>query len=258
MGKTHMYNLTELQKETIRWIVKEVRAGNLQEEFSVIRAYTGDSILGFNETEKNNNLPSLSDGTLYALKVSGLIYFKVTTDINVVHCTLLGDAYKAVDSNFGDLIVSLKKTAFSIFNPVSGNYQYDLFVIMPFKQELKPIYADHIKKAAERLNLTIARGDDFFTNHSIMQDVWSAIYQAKIIIADCTDKNPNVFYEIGLAHAIGKPVILITQNENDVPFDLRHIRYILYAYTPPGMMKFENALSITISTIFEDIRLFGK
>jgi hypothetical protein len=51
-----------------------------------------------------------------------------------------------------------------------------------------------------------------------------------------------VFYEIGLAHAIGKETILILRSLADVPFDLRHLRFIVYKYTPPGMKAFETAL----------------
>ncbi|PSB23573.1 hypothetical protein [Stenomitos frigidus] len=125
----------------------------------------------------------------------------------------------------------------------------DLFVLMPFKPEMKPLYDDHIVKVADDLNLSVARGDDFFTAHSVMLDVWSAICSAKVIIADCTGRNPNVFYEIGLGHVLGKPVILITQNNEDVPFDVKHMRYIQYSYTPRGMLEFEKRLAETIKTI---------
>jgi hypothetical protein len=52
-----------------------------------------------------------------------------------------------------------------------------------------------------------------------------------------------------MAHTVGKPVILITQNEDDVPFDLRHIRYITYEYTPSGMTAFESALAKTLQNL---------
>ena len=125
---------------------------------------------------------------------------------------------------------------------------FDLFVLMPFSPDLKEVYEDHIKNAAVSLNLKIARADDFFSASAVMQDVWNAICKSRLIIADCTGRNPNVFYEIGLAHTVGKSVILITQNIEDVPFDLRHIRYIPYEYTPHGMKKFEVDLANTIRT----------
>jgi hypothetical protein len=143
--------------------------------------------------------------------------------------------------------------SYPIFGTPNRKYTYDLFVLMPFSLNLKPVYDDHIKKVAQTQNLSIARADDFFSQNSIMYEVWSAIAQASILIADCTGKNPNVFYEIGIAHTLGKPVVLITQNQDDVPFDLRHIRYIYYDYTPPGMIKFENTLAATILEIMKDI-----
>jgi hypothetical protein len=124
----------------------------------------------------------------------------------------------------------------------------DLFVLMPFTQELKPVYEDHIRNCADGLHLSVARGDDFFTAHAVMGDIWNAISSSRGVIADCTGRNPNVFYEIGLAHASGKPVILITQNVEDVPFDIRHLRYIQYDFTPRGMRVFEKRLIDTLKT----------
>jgi hypothetical protein len=125
----------------------------------------------------------------------------------------------------------------------------DVFVLMPFIDELKPIFATHISRVVQGLGLTVGRADDFFTAHAVIQDVWTAIWRTRVLIADCTDRNPNVFYEIGMAHTVGKPVILITKHETDVPFDLRHLRFIKYVYTPPGMDAFESSLGSTIRTV---------
>jgi hypothetical protein len=125
----------------------------------------------------------------------------------------------------------------------------DRFVLMSFQPELRPVYEDHITKVATQLRLSVKRADDFFTAHAVMQDIWAAICGAQILLADCTGRNPNVFYEIGLAHVVGKPVVLITQNAEDVPFDLKAIRYIQYEYTPRGMSLFETKLSKTILEI---------
>jgi hypothetical protein len=68
-----------------------------------------------------------------------------------------------------------------------------------------------------------------------MQDVATLIDRSRVVIADCTTRNPNVFYEIGIAHTLGREVILIAQRESDVPFDLRHLRYIEYSTDPTGL-----------------------
>jgi hypothetical protein len=124
-----------------------------------------------------------------------------------------------------------------------------VFVMMPFHDELKPIYEGHIRAVTKSLGLHVARADDFFTTGSIMADIWSAINSAAIIIADCTGRNPNVFYEIGLAHARGKATILITQTMDDIPFDLRHLRVITYDFNPHDMDKFDEALGKMISEL---------
>jgi hypothetical protein len=123
--------------------------------------------------------------------------------------------------------------------PSSQGSQIDLFVLMPFIPKLKPVYDDHIIGVANSLSLRAVRGDDIFSTDAIIKDVWEAINLAKVIIADCTGKNANVFYELGIAHTIGKEVIMITQDIEDIPFDVRHIRSLVYEYTPRGMKEFE-------------------
>jgi hypothetical protein len=132
-------------------------------------------------------------------------------------------------------------------------HKLDVFVLMPFKANLLPVYEDHIKPTCASMGLTVRRADDFFTAHSVVWDIWKAIVSARLIVADCTDRNPNVFYEIGLAHTIGKPTILVTQKSEDVPFDLQHLRHITYQLTPRGMRDFEAKFKETVQNV-----LFGE
>ena len=133
-----------------------------------------------------------------------------------------------------------------VFGRPKGTPTSDVFVLMPFKAEFLPIYDDHIKPVCERQNLSCKRADDFFGSKTIIDDVWELIANSKILVADCTDRNPNVFYELGIAHTLGKKVIIITQSGDDIPFDIRHIRYVKYDYTPRGMKTFESNLSAFI------------
>ena len=135
--------------------------------------------------------------------------------------------------------------------PARAGSRLDVFVLMSFAEELRPIYDDHILNVAKSLNLVAKRADDFFGAHHIISDVWEAINSARVIIADCTGRNPNVFYEIGVAHTLGRTVILITQNSNDVPFDLQAIRYIEYKYEPRGVKLFEENLARTLKAELE-------
>lgn len=123
------------------------------------------------------------------------------------------------------------------------------FVLMPFAQEMKPIYDDHIRKVADSVGLDCQTAADIFGPTQIIEDIWEKINRARILIADLTGKNPNVFYEVGIAHTVGKDVLLITQNMEDVPFDLRHLRHIQYEYTPRGMQLFESKLKATLLNV---------
>ncbi len=129
--------------------------------------------------------------------------------------------------------------------PKSGEWP-EVFVVMPFLEVLKPIYDNHILPVVRGLDLTCKRGDDFFSDESIIDEIWSAIYYSTLCIAECTGRNPNVFYEMGLAHTLGRPCILIAQSTTDIPFDVRHKRIIIYENTPAGLEKFRTMLTRAI------------
>jgi hypothetical protein len=106
--------------------------------------------------------------------------------------------------------------------------------MMPFHPHFDAVYAT-LKRTAEEAGLRCRRADDIWENPAVMQDVVSLIDRSRIIICDSTGRNPNVFYETGIAHALGREVILITQNEADIPFDLRHLRYVSYLNNGEGL-----------------------
>jgi hypothetical protein len=111
------------------------------------------------------------------------------------------------------------------------------FVLMPFKPSFDRLFKEIIQPAVWHSGFSCYKADDFFSPKPIMEDIWTQICKSKVIIADVTGKNPNVFYEIGIAHTVGKPVILITHDKNDVPFDLAHLRYIIYSDNIDGWNK---------------------
>ena len=125
-----------------------------------------------------------------------------------------------------------------------------VFVLSPFGDPFDTIYPDHIKPTIEAIaGLRCLRADDIYDNRAIIEDIWQYTNEARILISELTDRNPNVFYETGIAHTIGKEVILITQSMDDVPFDLRHLRCIVYDYTPRGMQNLEDNLKNTVVNI---------
>jgi hypothetical protein len=116
------------------------------------------------------------------------------------------------------------------------------FILMPFTPDWAVrIYNKVLLPIIEKCGLEVQRADNLF-GHNVMEDVWSAINSAFIVIADVTGRNPNVFYELGIAHTLGKNVIILTQNKDDVPFDIQHFRYILYADNKDGYETLEDLL----------------
>lgn len=101
------------------------------------------------------------------------------------------------------------------------------FVIMPFHKKFNGVYAA-IKQILGKFNYHSIRADEIFQTRSIMHIVNETISRSSIVIADLTDRNPNVFYELGLAHAQGKSTVILAQNEEDIPFDLRDRQYVVY------------------------------
>ena len=98
------------------------------------------------------------------------------------------------------------------------------FVIMAFDKEFDAIYSDLIKPSLEKIGYEVKRADSLLSQQNILKDIVREIASADLIIAELTSLNPNVFYELGIAHALRKPTILLTQSIEELPFDLRSFR----------------------------------
>ena len=103
------------------------------------------------------------------------------------------------------------------------------FVIMPFEDQFTTVFSHFIKPILEELGFSVERADDIENQRNILRDIVENIHNSALIIADLTTANANVFYELGLAHALRKPVILMTQSIEEVPFDLGPYRLLEYS-----------------------------
>jgi hypothetical protein len=138
----------------------------------------------------------------------------------------------------------------------TSQFQSDLFVIMPFAAEFDPVYRGVIQPLLADLNLRGVRGDEFASQRgSIIEEVWAALNNCRLVIADITGGNDNVFYELGIAHTLNKPAIIITQAQNPegVPFDIRHLRYIHYQNEAAGHTRLRTDLQAAITWLLADI-----
>lgn len=120
--------------------------------------------------------------------------------------------------------------------------------MMPFDRRFDEAYAA-IQVSVRALNMQSLRADDIWENDAILQDIVSLINRSRVVVCDCTGRNPNVFYEVGIAHTLGRDVILITQSEADIPFDLRHLRYVTYLDNDEGRAHLGDRLKRRIQTL---------
>lgn len=138
----------------------------------------------------------------------------------------------------------------------SRQFQSDIFVIMPFAAEFDPVYRGVIKPLIGEMQLRCVRGDEFASQRgSIIEEVWAALNNCRLVIADISGGNDNVFYELGIAHTLNKPAVIITQAENPegVPFDIRHLRYIPYRNTDEGRSRLRTDLQSTITWLLSEL-----
>lgn len=124
-------------------------------------------------------------------------------------------------------------------------------VMMPFSPAYRGTY-EAIKKVADHMELECLRADDIWENSTFIQDIFDLIFCSRIVIVDFSERNPNVMYETGIAHTLGKVVIPITQSLNDIPSDLGHHRALKYLPNDEGYRNLSNELYKRIKTIIAE------
>jgi hypothetical protein len=125
------------------------------------------------------------------------------------------------------------------------------FVMMPFGGWFDTYYKDIYTTAIKEAGFEPVRGDELFSTGSVVEQIWEQVVKAKVLLADLTGKNANVFYELGLAHAARKPVVFTAAKLEDVPFDLRHLRVIIYDVNEPG---WDQKLKASLTTYLKNTK----
>jgi hypothetical protein len=121
-------------------------------------------------------------------------------------------------------------------------------VMMPFDTAYNGVY-EALQAVAHELGMRCQRADDIWEADAVIQDVASLISRARVVVCDLTGRNPNVFYETGIAHTLGRDVILIAQNGGDVPFDVGHIRHLRYLNNGEGRIRLQQDVSRRLRTL---------
>lgn len=121
------------------------------------------------------------------------------------------------------------------------------FVLMPFADQFFLNYEEAIRPALESAGLRGVHAGEIFGTREIMEDIWESICTARVVVADVTGRNANVFYELGIAHTLGKECVVLTQSPQDVPFDITSRRYI--QYDPTKRVTLRDKLERTLKNI---------
>ncbi len=197
--------------------------------------------------------PSLQQGLTYSeLNSVGLDCGPDTFQplINAEAIQLSGDRYvlsKAAMGILGNCIVANRRWA-------SKDIWVDFpkaFVIMPFSESWSPtVYDLFIEPAVLGAQLECVRGDTSLRIGDLAQNIWNDILQAGIIIADVSAVNANVFYEVGLAHALGKEVFLLKQKDKNIPADFGGSHY--YEYDLNNLQAAKDMLQTELSNFSKE------
>lgn len=132
------------------------------------------------------------------------------------------------------------------------------FVLAPFDDASNRRWSSLLQPAIKEAGYEAKRADSVQTSRNILQDVVTGIYEADIIIADLTGMNPNVMYELGIAHALHKPTLMISDSLESVPFDLRAYRIIEFSWDYDLASKFKDQLTEILNEHASGEWLFGN
>lgn len=189
---------------------------------------------------------NLKPGKPYKLKatVAGSLINLHVDDVHVLSATL---PYSLQENQVGLWCIADHNIRFSDFQVVGAKPR--AFIIMQFSSPFNEIYADVIKKCCEDNGIEAVRADEIYGPGLIIGDVVQEILRSKLIIADITPQNANVFFEVGYAFALNKPTILLAEKASKLPFDVSAFRVLFYEDSIAGKVKIEQGLQKHVKAI---------
>lgn len=129
-----------------------------------------------------------------------------------------------------------------------------IFVVMPFAKEFDDVYILGIREVAEKLGYVVERADDIEHNGQILDVIQQKIRDCDLVVADTSLQNPNVFYEVGFAHAAGVATILITRTGQSIPFDLQSMNHIFYETIVVLRERLEKRIRTLLEQTWENLK----
>jgi hypothetical protein len=191
--------------------------------------------------------------------------YKVAASLRGSFVTLTVDGVDVISAN---IPVAMSESQVGVFclgkaDIVFHNFEIQrrqpkAFVVMQFTPPYDELYADVIKPVCREMKLEPHRADETFSPGLIIADVIRQILESKLIIAEITPANPNVYYEVGFAHAMNKPTILIADKGTKLPFDVSPFRTLFYENSIGGKKRIEDGLRSYLNTIISSKAVFSS
>ncbi len=181
--------------------------------------------------------------------VKDINLFSTLIDIGLVESSKITKVLEEKDiqlDTLSEMNIQVRPTVFQI---PSESQEHDLVsVMMPFHPNFQDVYQTIQEICGER-KLKCFNANEVWESGIIIQEIFSLLYRSKVVICDFSTKNANVFYEAGIAHTLGRAVIPIVQSDEDVPFDLKHHRYIKYLNNSEGLADLALKLAPRIESL---------
>lgn len=196
-----------------------------------------------------------SAGNISNLKADRTYRIRIILDGQRVQ--LLVDRIKVVEyerlsptGGTGIGLFSFRGTGDVLFGPMNVNDRKpNAFIAMQFSDPYNEVYRDAIKPLVEEIGFEPMRVDDVSHPGIILNDIWLQLTEATVVIAEITEANPNVYYEIGVAQALREPTVLLAQRGTKLLFDLGPHRCIFYDNTIAGRAKLLDALRSSLASV---------
>jgi hypothetical protein len=224
--------------------------GAFNRAFSIFQFVPG---LGFTSLADGGHISNLNPDDEHALKVS-FIGQRVQSQVNDVD--VLETVVPTPMEGFGWGLYAYDRAPVSFADISIQRRAPKLFVVMPFKEPFDTLYNDVIEPVAtnDPLVFDVTRIDEIYAPGVILEDIRRQIEEAHVIVAEISTSNPNVFYELGYAHALRKPVVLLARRGPDakLPFDISSYRVIFYDDSIGGKKLVEEQLRRHLEAVLRD------
>jgi hypothetical protein len=212
-----------------------IKAGHAQEMYSISQF----SQQGWSHLAHTSGREALAPDRRFDLRAS-LIGSNVELSVNGATVLQQSLTFSPGQSQSGIWCQSENVVVASHFRVIRQRHK--AFVVLPFSPPYEDIHREVTKVVCEEFNLDATTADETYSSGLIISDIVAQIYEARVVIADVSTLNQNVFYEIGFCHAINKPTILLAERGTKLPFDISGFRHLIYENTIPGKAKIEERL----------------